>query len=533
MKANLRVLHTLRNLDSVLAAAALVLMALIPLVEILLRPLAGSGIDNASVIVQHLGLVMAMLGSVAALRHGHLSSFGKGFASPTWPRLAQASQRFGLLFAALVCGVLCMASWRLVDSERPVAQLLAYGMPVWWLQASMPLGFAWLGLQPSHWWQACAGALGSICRLSCGCNVTCATWNSHGLVTVRKETSPRYVASGCDVSSNQYWSFCMFKKTAIAFALAALAAPSFAAEFAVGTDTKFEVNVDVAAYYQTIKDAKGETSQAQLLGSGLNQIEIKATRSIDDDLSVFGEIEVDYDPIIDNNPVQTDDTRFGIASKKYGRFTVGQFDSYFEDNIIEALGVSHGDKAFVTEPASSNDGRHLQYSHKLGDLAFAVDLTANNNAANNSAGNDGNHGAAIAASYQLGAFGVGLGYSDLAKYKSDTGATNTAKNVTGLTASYKFGSTKLIGLVVAETATDVLKNAKTNYTGVAVTHVMGAFDIGVAFQNRETSTKTYGEWSLGLGYTPFKNMVFFLDVAGLNDTKDKGDIMEIGGKYTF
>lgn len=321
----------------------------------------------------------------------------------------------------------------------------------------------------------------------------------------------------------------MFKKTGIAVALAVLAAPSFAAEFAVGTDTKFEVNVDVAAYYQTIKDAKGETSQANLIGAGLNQIEIKATRTINDDISIFGEIEVDYDPIVDNNPVQTDDTRFGIASKKFGRFTVGQFDSYFEDNIIEALGVSHGDKAFVTEPASSNDGRHLQYSHKIGDLAFAVDLTANNNAA----ANDGNHGAAIAATYVLGDFSVGLGYSDVAKYKSDTLAANTAKNVSGLTASYKFGNTKVIGLVVAETATDVLKNAKTNYTGFAVTHVMGEFDVGVAFQNRETTTKTYNEWSVGLGYTPFKNMTFFLDVCGLNDVKDKGDVMEIGAKYTF
>lgn len=335
----------------------------------------------------------------------------------------------------------------------------------------------------------------------------------------------------------------MFNKSAIAIALAVLAAPSFAAEFAVGTDTKFEVNVDVGAYYQSIKDAKG-TSQAQLLGAGMNQVEIKATRTLDSDISLFGEFEFDFDPIIDNDTLKTDDTRLGIASKKFGRVTVGQFDTYFEDNIIEVLGVSHGDKAFVTEPQSSNDGRHLQYSHKIGDLAFAVDLTANNNAAKNIAGNDGNHGAAIAATYQLGAFSVGLGYSDVAKYGSDTGTANLAKNVTGLTASYKFGNTKVIGLYATETANDANKNVKTNYTGLAVTHVMGEFDIGVAFQNREapdiispvasaSKAKTYSEWSVGLGYTPFKNMTFFFDVNGLGDTDGKGDYMEIGGKYSF
>lgn len=132
------------GVEEVLASVALVLMALIPLIEILLRPLAGSGVQNAPVIVQHLGLVMAMFGSVVAVGNGHLSSFGKGFVSASHPRLAAASQRYGKLFASLVCGLLCTASWQLVDSERAVGHVLAYGIPVWWLQASMPLGFALL-----------------------------------------------------------------------------------------------------------------------------------------------------------------------------------------------------------------------------------------------------------------------------------------------------------------------------------------------------------------------------------------------------
>ncbi|WP_342617117.1 TRAP transporter large permease subunit [Rhodoferax sp. GW822-FHT02A01] len=142
-----RSLPALLRIDEGLASFALVLMALIPLVEILVRPLAGSGIENAPVLVQHLGLMMAMFGSVAALRNGHLSTFGSGVMPAHYPRLLAFSKAFGKLFAAGVCGILCMASWRLVDSERQVAQLLAYGIPVWWFQATMPLGFLLLGLQ--------------------------------------------------------------------------------------------------------------------------------------------------------------------------------------------------------------------------------------------------------------------------------------------------------------------------------------------------------------------------------------------------
>ena len=142
--ARLAVLRTwLGSIDEKIAALALGLMMLIPLIEIGMRPLLGSGIANAPVVVQHLGLVLAMFGALAAERHGHLTSFGsddgiKG-QTPAW-RLAQ-------LLAALVCGMLAYASWQFVSTERHAAHTLAYGLPVWTLQACMPLCFVLLGFK--------------------------------------------------------------------------------------------------------------------------------------------------------------------------------------------------------------------------------------------------------------------------------------------------------------------------------------------------------------------------------------------------
>ncbi len=133
-----RLLRGLTQADAGLAALALALMAVIPLVEILSRPLMGKGIDNAPVVVQHLGLIMAMSGAIAAERFGHLTSLGVMV-----PRLSALGQ-FG---AAAVCGVLAWASGALVFSEMSAEQMLAYGMPVWWFQATMPVGFALLGLK--------------------------------------------------------------------------------------------------------------------------------------------------------------------------------------------------------------------------------------------------------------------------------------------------------------------------------------------------------------------------------------------------
>ena len=104
--ARLAVLRTwLGSIDEKIAALALGLMMLIPLIEIGMRPLLGSGIANAPVVVQHLGLVLAMFGALAAERHGHLTSFGSNDGikgqTPAW-RLAQHWRLW------------CAACWRML-----------------------------------------------------------------------------------------------------------------------------------------------------------------------------------------------------------------------------------------------------------------------------------------------------------------------------------------------------------------------------------------------------------------------------------
>jgi tripartite ATP-independent transporter DctM subunit len=137
----------LERLDEVLAVLALALMVAVPLVELAARPLLGAGVDNAAVLVQHLGLVMTMAGALVAERHGHLISLGSSLAGSGGPRLQALLRGAADLGAAAVCAVLALASWRFVASEMATPQPLAYGMPVWWVQAALPLGFALLALK--------------------------------------------------------------------------------------------------------------------------------------------------------------------------------------------------------------------------------------------------------------------------------------------------------------------------------------------------------------------------------------------------
>jgi tripartite ATP-independent transporter DctM subunit len=130
-----------------LAALALALMVAIPVVEIAARPLMGQGIDNASVVVQHLGLLMAMAGAVAAARRNELSTVlhlperaDQGLGQPVDPLwVLHAVALSGSAFAA---AVLARASWTFVMSEMDAGTRLAYGIPVWAIQFALPAGFA-------------------------------------------------------------------------------------------------------------------------------------------------------------------------------------------------------------------------------------------------------------------------------------------------------------------------------------------------------------------------------------------------------
>jgi tripartite ATP-independent transporter DctM subunit len=126
------------KLDELISSLALLLMAIIPVVEILARPIFGKGIENAPILVQHFGLVMSMFGAIAAYRFGHLSSIGVIFYALQLP---------ARLLSSLICGLLCWACWHFVSTERSAHQMLAYSLPIWIFQLVMPVGFLLLSWQ--------------------------------------------------------------------------------------------------------------------------------------------------------------------------------------------------------------------------------------------------------------------------------------------------------------------------------------------------------------------------------------------------
>jgi TRAP-type C4-dicarboxylate transport system permease small subunit len=118
--------------EHALSIVALALLALLPIAEIVLRRVA---------FVQHLTLVVALLGGALAARDDRLLALATGALLPSGG-LAIAARGLAGLVGAAVAAMLARSGIDLVRLEREAGRLITEGVPVWVFQLLLPLGFA-------------------------------------------------------------------------------------------------------------------------------------------------------------------------------------------------------------------------------------------------------------------------------------------------------------------------------------------------------------------------------------------------------
>ena len=134
----LRGVRTGENLVLVFVLAAMVLL---PCAEIVLRKLFNTGIPASAPIVQHLVLVLGMLGGAVAARDNRLLALSTLYAHFRG-RSKEVALVFSSGFAAAMSFLLCKASMDFVLASRRLGKTLAYGVPLWIVQLVLCIGFA-------------------------------------------------------------------------------------------------------------------------------------------------------------------------------------------------------------------------------------------------------------------------------------------------------------------------------------------------------------------------------------------------------
>jgi C4-dicarboxylate transporter, DctM subunit len=128
--------------ENVVVSLALAVMVVLPLAEAILRRTLRISIPASTAVVQHMVLVVGMLGGAIAARDGRLLCLSTLGETSVRGRLKTISQIFTSSVSAAVSGFLGLAAYQFVQAEREAGKILAYGIPVWMVQCVLPLGFA-------------------------------------------------------------------------------------------------------------------------------------------------------------------------------------------------------------------------------------------------------------------------------------------------------------------------------------------------------------------------------------------------------
>ena len=130
----------LRSVEEILANTALAAMMLLPLLEIVVRPLIAGGIPGSISIVQHLTLWVAFLGAALAAREGKLIALATATFIPAGT-LRDLTQIFSAFVATAVCTILAVGAIDLVLLDKADGTMVTAGVPVWKAQLVLPVSF--------------------------------------------------------------------------------------------------------------------------------------------------------------------------------------------------------------------------------------------------------------------------------------------------------------------------------------------------------------------------------------------------------
>jgi len=151
--------------ESWAVTVVLLVMALVPAIQTLMRKVFGQDLPGSSVWVQHGTLWIGFLGALVATGRGKHLALSTVELLPE--RARPAARIFGAMVTTAVVALLAYAAFELVKADRLRQDTLVGGVPTWWSECVMPVVFALMALRTA--WLSPGGWLGrGACVLAAG-----------------------------------------------------------------------------------------------------------------------------------------------------------------------------------------------------------------------------------------------------------------------------------------------------------------------------------------------------------------------------
>jgi C4-dicarboxylate transporter DctM subunit len=152
--------------ENLVATLALIGIMTLPLAEIAMRRVLGTGIPGSSPFTLNLTLWVGLLGAAIAAREGKLLTLATGEFLPKGI-VASTAHLVGGFVGAAIAAVFAVGGLALVTTERAAGDIIAAGVPVWISTLAFPIGFSLIAVRlawraSSKWGGRLCGALGIV-----------------------------------------------------------------------------------------------------------------------------------------------------------------------------------------------------------------------------------------------------------------------------------------------------------------------------------------------------------------------------------
>lgn len=135
--------RALTRVEGIILITLLSIMVVMSFLQVVLRNIFSSGILWADILLRHILLWLGFLGAAIATsenRHINIDALRR-FLSPNIRRVMEVVTD---VFAAGICFFLARASWEFVEGEIADGTTLIEGIPAWYFQIIIPVGFGLL-----------------------------------------------------------------------------------------------------------------------------------------------------------------------------------------------------------------------------------------------------------------------------------------------------------------------------------------------------------------------------------------------------
>lgn len=329
----------------------------------------------------------------------------------------------------------------------------------------------------------------------------------------------------------------MMNKSLLAAAVAAAftAPTAHAVDFDINDDTTLSIYGTVEPKIISETDANGDDSTE--LDDEDSTLGLYAEHRFSDNVTGFGQLEFQFDTTGDTASTGQDDTFAGLKGS-WGKVQAGNFDSVYEDLIIDATEVAE-DAEISDEATASEDNMIAYYSPSFNGFSFRAQgrIQGRDEAPANDQGNE--VGFAIAGGYTADNWGVYVGHDD-------RGAETVTDPATGNQVFADQGTTGVSGIFGVDNlefgAKYAVQDLEDNdprgdditFTALRATVELGRTELYGAVQNVDLDEgDDRDEVTVGVSHSVWSNLSVWAEAGQFDQDNDAGDNAMVGAIFSF